>query len=86
MSDLGYVEGKNIHLEFRSAEGDESRLPALAAELVALDVDVIVTYATGVFAAERATKTIPIIAATAADTEPWALSRASPIPAATSPA
>ena len=65
---LGYVEGKNIQIESRHADGDADRLPALAAELVGLNVDVIVTYgATGVLAARRATATIPIVFATGAD-------------------
>jgi putative ABC transport system substrate-binding protein len=42
LSERGYVEGKNIAVEFRAAEGKEERLPALAAELVSLNVDVIV--------------------------------------------
>jgi putative ABC transport system substrate-binding protein len=67
MRDLGYVEGKNLHLEFRFADGDEGRLAALAGELAALNVDVIVTYSTGVFADQRATATIPIVAAAAND-------------------
>jgi len=67
LRDLGYVEGRNLHIEFRFAEGDEVRLPGLAAELAALDVDVIVTYATGVAAARGATATIPIVMATYAD-------------------
>src|SRR5262245_50701039 len=67
MRDLGYAEGRNLHLEFRFAEGDEARLAGLAAELAALKVDVIVTYATGVNAAHRATATIPIVAAAAGD-------------------
>jgi putative ABC transport system substrate-binding protein len=67
LSDLGYIEGRNIRVEFRFAEGDEDRLPGLATELVGLNVDVIVTYATGVFAARRATATIPIVFAAAAD-------------------
>jgi putative ABC transport system substrate-binding protein len=41
MRDLGWVDGQNILIEYRDAGGDDSRLPALAAELVALDVDVI---------------------------------------------
>jgi putative ABC transport system substrate-binding protein len=64
---LGYVEGRNLHIEFRFAEGDNDRLPGLAAELVGLNVDVIVTYATGVPAAQRATATIPIVMATYGD-------------------
>ena len=43
LRELGYVEGKNIVIEWRSAEGQLDRLPALAAELVRLKVDVIVT-------------------------------------------
>ena len=62
LRDLGYVEGRNLIIEYRSAERRLDRLPALAAELVALDVDVIVTYSTpGVRAAKRATSTIPIV-------------------------
>jgi len=67
LRDLGYIEGRNIHIEFRYAEGHEDRLPGLATELVDLKVDVIVTYATGVNAARRATAIIPIVAATAGD-------------------
>src|SRR6185369_4746387 len=43
LRDLGYVEGRNLVIEYRDAEGKVERLPALAAELVALKVDVIVT-------------------------------------------
>src|SRR5438445_13748268 len=43
LRDLGYVEGRNLVIEHRDAEGQVERLPALAAELVALKVDVIVT-------------------------------------------
>jgi putative tryptophan/tyrosine transport system substrate-binding protein len=64
---LGYVEGKNIQIEFRFAGGDNDRLPGLAAELIGLNVDVIVTYATGVPAARRVTTTIPIVMATFGD-------------------
>jgi len=61
LSDLGYVEGRNVVLEFRGPEGKIERLPALAAELVALPVDVIVVGNTpGALAAKQATKTIPI--------------------------
>ena len=62
LRELGYVEGKNLVIIYRSAEGRPKRLPALAAELVALKVDLIVTYATpGVRAAKQATSTIPIV-------------------------
>jgi putative ABC transport system substrate-binding protein len=64
LRDSGYVEGRNIRIEYRSSEGDEDRLFALAKELIALDVDVIVTYATGVPAARHASSTIPIVMAT----------------------
>src|SRR5215813_14947483 len=46
LRDLGYVEGQNIRFEFRSAEGQANRVPELAAELVRLKVDVIVTWFT----------------------------------------
>jgi len=62
LRELGYVEGKNIVIELRSAEGKFDRLPDLAAELVHLRVDVIVTQATpATLAAQQATKTIPIV-------------------------
>src|SRR5262245_55283575 len=61
LRNLGYIEGENAQIEFRFADGDNDLLPALAAELVRLNVDVIVTYATGVPAAQRATTTIPIV-------------------------
>ena len=62
LRELGYVEGKNIVIEWRSAEGKLDRLPALAAELVRLKVDIIVTAgATATRAAKEATVTIPIV-------------------------
>ena len=61
LRDLGYVEGKNIVIEFRFAEGQYDRLPELAAELVRLKVDVIVTHSVpGALAAKQATATNPI--------------------------
>src|SRR5437773_1298674 len=64
MHELGYVEGKNIAIEWRWAEGKFDRLPDLAAELVRLDVDVIVTGgSTSTGAAKEVTTTIPIIMA-----------------------
>jgi putative ABC transport system substrate-binding protein len=66
--DLGYVEGRNLVIEIRDAEGKPERFPALAAELVALKVDVIVAGATpATLAAKQATKTIPIVFASVAD-------------------
>ena len=62
LRDLGWVEGENVHVEYRDAGGDDSRLPALAGELVALDVDVLVTATTaGILAAHRATTRIPTV-------------------------
>ncbi len=59
---LGYSDGRNVTFEYRFAEGAAERLPALAAELVALRPDVIYTYTTvGADAAAKATTTIPII-------------------------
>ena len=64
LRDLGYVEGKNIVIEWRSAEGKLDRLPALAAELVHLKVDVIVTTGPApTRPAKEATSTIPIVMA-----------------------
>src|SRR5450755_4476432 len=68
LRDLGWVEGKSISCEYRDAEGQVDRLPALAAELVALNVDVIVTVDTPpTQAAKQATCTIPIVIAVSAD-------------------
>jgi len=61
LRDLGYVEGRNVVIEFRFAEGRYDRLNELAAELVRLKVDVIVTHSVpGALAAKRATATSPI--------------------------
>jgi putative ABC transport system substrate-binding protein len=67
LRELGYVEGKNIVIEYRYAEGKLERLPDLAAELVRLKVDVIVTTGGAVLAAKKAGATIPIVVAGAAD-------------------
>jgi ABC-type uncharacterized transport system substrate-binding protein len=62
LRDLGYVEGQNLLLESRYAEGREERLPDLAAELVRLKVHVIVAEGTpGTRAAQRATRAVPIV-------------------------
>ena len=63
LRDLGYIEGQNIIFEYRWADRDE-RLPDLAAELVRLRVDVIVTGANEAFTAKQSTKTIPIVLGT----------------------
>jgi putative tryptophan/tyrosine transport system substrate-binding protein len=68
LTELGYVEGQNIVVEYRFAKGREDRLPALAAELVQLPVDAIVTGGPpATLAAHRATHTIPIVQAVGPD-------------------
>src|SRR5688572_17215903 len=63
MRERGYLEGRNVVLEFRLAGGVFDRLPALAVQLTRAGVDVIVADSTaGALAAQRATKTIPIVA------------------------
>src|SRR5215813_9595897 len=69
LNELGYIEGKNIVIEYRYAEGKPDRLPALVAELVRLKVEVIVSAGPTVTrAAKEATVTIPIVMAF--DTDP----------------
>src|SRR5947209_13914916 len=64
LRELGYVEGQNVAIDIRNAEGRPERLLDLAAELVRLKVDVIVAAPeASVHAAQRATKTIPIVMA-----------------------
>ena len=64
LRELGYVEGKNMTIAYRTADGRPERFPALAAELIALNVDLIVTRGTpAAIAARDATKTIPIVMA-----------------------
>src|SRR6516225_258274 len=59
---LGWIEGKNVRFDYRSAEGDDTRQPALAAGLVALPVDLMLTWGTpAALAAKLATATIPIV-------------------------
>ena len=68
LHELGYVEGRNLVIEYRWAAGKLERLPELAAELVRLKVEVIVASATpNAEAAKRATSTIPIVMAAVAD-------------------
>src|SRR5215831_10649031 len=68
LRELGYVEGQNIKIESRWAEGNYDRLPGLVADLVSLKVSAIVTYGTpAAQAAKRATSTIPIIMAAIID-------------------
>jgi putative tryptophan/tyrosine transport system substrate-binding protein len=64
LRELGYVEGQNVILEYRYTEGNVALLPALAADLVRLNVDLIVVGGVGyvgVLAAKQATTTIPIV-------------------------
>ena len=64
LRDHGYVDGKNVTIEFRWAEGRYDRLPALAAELVGLNLDVIITHrGPGTLALKQATSTLPIVMA-----------------------
>jgi putative ABC transport system substrate-binding protein len=69
LRDLSYVDGRNVVIEYRDAEGKFERFPALAAELVALKVDVIVTSGgtPAALAAKQATRTLPIVFAAHAD-------------------
>jgi putative tryptophan/tyrosine transport system substrate-binding protein len=61
MKKLGYIEGQNIAVEYRYAEGALERLPNFAAELVRLNVDIVVAPGSGAVAAKKATNTIPIV-------------------------
>jgi putative ABC transport system substrate-binding protein len=62
LRDLGYVEGDNVLIDFRWAEGNYARLAEFAGELVRLKVDLLVTYGTpGTLAAKQATTTVPIV-------------------------
>jgi putative tryptophan/tyrosine transport system substrate-binding protein len=64
LRDLGYIEGQNLTIEYRSADGQVEHFPRLAEELVRTQVDVIVTRGTpAVFAAKNATRTIPVVMA-----------------------
>src|SRR5260370_29926995 len=68
LGETGYVEGNNVAIEYRWAQGDVDRLPALAAELVGRQVTVIATSSTAsALAARKATKSIPIVVAVNSD-------------------
>jgi putative ABC transport system substrate-binding protein len=64
LQELGYIEGRNLVLDYRSADGDARRFPALLSELTALNIDLIVTRGTpAALAAKAATSTIPVVMA-----------------------
>jgi putative tryptophan/tyrosine transport system substrate-binding protein len=67
LRDLGYMEGKNIVIEYRFAAGNAEKLPDLAAELVRLNVDVILAEGSAPRAAKQATTTIPIVMSNSGD-------------------
>ena len=68
LRELGYIEGKNILIEYRYADGKTDRVPALADELVRIKVDIIVTGgAPATLSAKDATRTIPIVMGSDAD-------------------
>jgi putative tryptophan/tyrosine transport system substrate-binding protein len=68
LRELGWIEGKNVRFDYRWAEADDTRQPALAAELAAIPVDLILTWGTAAtLAAKRATTTIPIVMGSAGD-------------------
>jgi ABC-type uncharacterized transport system substrate-binding protein len=68
LQEHGYIEGRNVTIDFRWAEGQYDRLPTLAMELVRLNVDVIITHGTlGTLACKKATSTIPIVMAIVAN-------------------
>jgi putative ABC transport system substrate-binding protein len=68
LREFGYVEGTNIGIEFRWAEGNYDRLPHLVAELIATNVDLLITHGTpGTRVAKEATTTIPIVMAISGD-------------------
>ena len=68
LRDLGYVEGQNIHVEYRYIEGQQDRIPSIIAELVQLKVDILLVQTlTSIRAAKQATTTIPVVMVTTGD-------------------
>src|SRR5262249_10809531 len=67
LNETGYIEGRNVAIEYRYAEGNFDRLPALAAELVERQVNVLASMGGGLVAATAATKTIPVVTLFASD-------------------
>jgi ABC transporter substrate binding protein len=85
LREFGYVEGTNIGIEFRWAEGIYDRLPHLVAELIATNVDVLITHGTpGTRVAKQATTTVPIVMAISGDAIATGSSQASQGPRPTS--
>ena len=85
LRELGYVEGKNIVIEYRYADGKLDRFPDLVAEMVRIKVDIIVVAsAPGARAAKNATKTIPIVMLVGIDPVEMGLVESFARPAATS--
>jgi putative ABC transport system substrate-binding protein len=85
LSELGWIEGRNISIEYRWAEGRSERYAEIAAEFARLQVNVIVTSGPAILALKQATSVIPIVFATANDRSAPAWLRAWRDPAATSP-
>ena len=82
----GYEEGRNLRIEYRWAEGNYDRFPKLIAELLSLNVEVLVTAGTPpTLAIKRATSTVPLVMIAVGDPIGAASCKASLIPAATSP-
>jgi putative tryptophan/tyrosine transport system substrate-binding protein len=68
LRDLGYQEGRDIHIEYRWADSEYDRLPALLSELIELKIDLLLTHGTpGAMAAKKATSTVPIVIAAVGD-------------------
>ena len=79
LRERGYIEGQNLIIEYRSADGSTDRFPELASELVRLNVDLIVTRGTpATMAVKKATATIPVVMATMGDPHPVVASFAHP--------
>jgi putative ABC transport system substrate-binding protein len=80
MRDLGYVEGKNLAIESRYADGNSDRLPALAAELIKANIDVIVATGAPTYRALQQATAIPVVITVGSDPvrEGWAASMARP--------
>jgi putative ABC transport system substrate-binding protein len=72
LQELGYIERRNLVLEYRSADGDAARFPGLIAELINLNVDLIITRGTpAALAAKKATRTIPVVMASLGERYWW---------------